>query len=191
MNGGLNLRVTTLDKDELTRVRALIAEQPPIEPGQVGRYPQMLYHSSYGEAQTDWRKNPDELQKKTAAEKMKTSTVIVFDAEEELEFLEDGWKRSPADFMAVDPRVPVGREAKRAAAAQALSRDDEILMLQRRLAELRGTPVFTGPKTDDDPTPVRTRKPRTVKGRRPTRAAALAAARLAVQSDAPPAESIP
>jgi hypothetical protein len=47
--------------------------------------------------------------------------------------------------MAIDPRIPVGREAKRVAAQQKMSREEEIEALMLRLAELRGEPVLQAP----------------------------------------------
>lgn len=146
MAGGRDL-TTTIKPEELTRIRALLAENPPmpVDPDAIAEYPRMLYHSSYLENQQAWKDEADPLKKKLFVEKMKVAVHIVTDVDEEMEFLADGWKHSPADFLdpSKDPRVPVGREARKNALSQRLSREDEIRNLTLRLAELTGRPLST------------------------------------------------
>lgn len=132
-----------LDPAEVARLRTMLAENPVIapEPGAIVEYPRMLYHSSYVAASLSWRTDTNELVKRTAAEKMRLATHEVIDVDEEEDFLLDGWKHSPADFMAIDPRIPAGREARRASFYDAKNRETEIRELRLRLAELTGTPV--------------------------------------------------
>lgn len=132
----------TLEQAEILRLRALLAERPDLSdmPEGGGEYPRMLFHESFLEAQRAWKKQPHPETKKTASEAMAFATHVVFDADEETEYLADGWKRSPADFLPPekDPRIPVGREARKAHAQQAQSREREIRELRARLAELTG-----------------------------------------------------
>lgn len=173
----------TLDPAELTRIRALLAENPPDLPEPGGRvlYPTMLFHSSYLDAQLEWKKTKDELVKKTLIEKMQVATHTVIDADEAEEFLLDGWKRSPADFLAPDrdPRIPVGRELRKSLSQQRLSREDEIQQLKLRLAELTGRPA---PTVEVAPVTRRPYKRRSkLRARRPSQ---VATARAAVQAAA-------
>ncbi len=174
----------TLGADELARVRALLAENPPDmpEPGQVTQYPRMLFHKNYLDNQQAWKDEVDDLKKKKFVEKMASSVHIVLDIEEEEEFLLDGWKRSPADFLPPDkdPRIPVGREARRVAAQQRLSREDEIQQLRLRLAELTGRQA---PMATEAPAPRRRRR-RTIR-RRPSQVAKA----TAVADGPPPVQS--
>jgi hypothetical protein len=178
----------SLDPAELTRIRALLAENPPNlpEPGAVTQYPRMLFHASYLEAQQEWKKTKDETIKKVCVEKMAVAVHIVTDVEEEEEFLLDGWKHSPADFLPPDkdPRIPVGRELRKALGQQRLSREDEIQSLRLRLAELTGR---TAPAVAE---PVREKRPYTRRKKlRTRRTSQVAKARAAVETAAaPPAE---
>ncbi len=177
----------TLDTAELTRIRALLAENPPNlpEPGAVTQYPRMLFHASYLEAQVGWKGTKDELAKKTFIEKMQVATHIVIDVEEEEEFLLDGWKHSPADFLPPDkdPRIPIGRELRKSLTQHRLSREDEIQQLKLRLAELTGRPA------PQAAAPVSKRPYKRRSKLRAKRPSQVAAARAAIESTAvsPPA----
>jgi len=170
----------TLAPSELARIRTLLAENPPDmpEPGAITQYPRMLFHASYLENQLEWKKTKDELLKKTFVEKMVVATHIVTDVDEEEEFLLDGWKHSPADFLPPekDPRVPVGRELRKSLTQQRLSREDEIQQLKLRLAELTGRPA---PQVDAAPTRRPYKRRSKLRARRPSQ---LAKARAAVQA---------
>lgn len=156
-----------LDTKELARLRAILAENPVEElpPGTLTRYPRMLYHESFVEAQLSWKEDPRPEIKKLAAEKMKVATVVVFDPDEEAEYLQDGWRRSPADFMKIDPRIPVGREARRAQIQTKQSRQAEITELKLRLAELMGQrPADDEKDGPEAPEPARVAAPRAARG---------------------------
>lgn len=129
-----------LDDVEIQRLRALVAQRPDLSdmPEAGGDYPRMVYHEKFVQAQQDWKDATDPNVQKVAAQRMKLATHTVFDSEEEMEFLADGWRLSPADFMAHDPRIPMGREARKAGKAQEQSKDDRILALRRQLAALTG-----------------------------------------------------
>lgn len=147
------LRTKTLDPGEVARLRALLADNPTIEPSPdaLSKYPRMVYRAGYLEVVQEWRGEVDELKKKKLFEQRKALEFIVFDAEEEEQFLLDGWKRSPADFMDAtrDPRLPVGREARKAAAQRAYSKEEEIQQLRLRLAELTGRVAEAAPVVVD------------------------------------------
>lgn len=152
-----------LSDTEFVKLRALLSQQPggmdPIGPHEFEQYPKVLYHPDWI---TCWRiikTSPDELLKKQAKEQMKHVQVIVHDPEQEEDFLLDGWRADPNELIVEfntangvahpDPRVPTGREGRRAKQAAALTREEEILRLRLRYAELTGTPIEQA--SDDAP----------------------------------------
>lgn len=151
----------TLDPKEVNRLRALLAKSPELDEDfgeSGGDYPRMLYNEKFLDAQHRWQTDLDPLLKKRATEEMRLATQVVFDIDEETDYLKDGWKHSPADFLdsAHDPRIPRGREARKASAQQRASAKDEIVQLRRRLAELEGemSGRELAPVADDVPAPV-------------------------------------
>ncbi len=148
----------------MARTTVQKAPPPPVHTA----FPRMLFTAAFGPAQADYATHADPLIKKRAIEIMATAVRTVEDAEEEIEALEDGYKASPADFLAIDPRIPQGREAKRHAARQAVSQAEEILQLRRRLAELTGSA--------GEPAPVRASAPAPTRSHRARRPAAVEAA---------------
>jgi hypothetical protein len=132
---------TTLNAAELARVRSMLAQQPPEEtdPALLAAFPRMLYHETYLENQAQWKTETDETKKKVFHSRMGMAIQVVHDVDELHEYLLDGWKESPADFLPPDkdPRVPIGREARKAEAQRAMSVQDEIAMLTARLAALQ------------------------------------------------------
>ncbi len=170
---------TTIQPSELQRIRALLAENPPqaFDENAAADYPRMLFNGTYLDSQREWKDNPDPLLKKKFAEKMVFSTHVVFDIDEEQDALLDGWKRSPADFLdpSKDPRIPVGREARKVALSQKLSQADEIRALTLRLAELTGRPVEqSAPVVEARAKRQYTRRKKRLTRRRPAHVAAAA-----------------
>jgi hypothetical protein len=145
--------VKTLDPRELARLRLLLEERPDLQddPNVGGAYPKMLFHTSYYEWQQKWKTELDELEKPKHAAMMVRATKKVFSEDEELEYVADGWRESPADHLTADqdPRIPRGMEARKAAKDKKLSAEQEIFQLRRRLAELTGVveekPVTAAP----------------------------------------------
>lgn len=144
-----------LSDAEFVKLRGLLSQQPggldPFAPTEFRDYPKVLYHPDW---LTCWRiikTSPDELLKKEAKEKMKQVQVIVHDAEQEEDYLLDGWRSDPNELITEfnvkngvanpDPRVPTGREGRRARAQAQLTKDEEIRHLRLRYAELMGTPI--------------------------------------------------
>lgn len=144
-----------LSDAEFVKLRGLLSQQPggldPFAPAEFKDYPRVLYHPDW---LTCWRiikTSPDELLKKEAKEKMKHVQVIVHDAEMEEDYLLDGWRSDPNDLIVEfntlngvanpDPRVPTGREGRRAKANAAQTREDELRHLRLRYAELMGTTI--------------------------------------------------
>jgi hypothetical protein len=131
----------TLDAAEVIRLRALLQERPDLgEILETGDYPKILYHQKFYAAQQEWRTSTDPSAKQRLAEVMKLASHKVFDSEEEEDYLADGWKANPADHLEEkdDPRIPRGLEARRALKATKVDRQQEVLALRRRLAELTG-----------------------------------------------------
>ncbi len=118
---------------------------------------------------------------------MAVAVHIVQDTDEHEDFLRDGWKESPADFLDPDkdPRIPVGRELRRAAMQNKLSKEDEIRHLQLRLAELQGRQAPVEAAATERPKRTYTKRKRRITRRRPSQ---VAAARAAVEGD-PPTQS--
>lgn len=111
-------------------------------------YPKMLFHPEW---LTPWRlvkDHPDPLVRKEAQQKLPALQVIVHDIEMEEEYLADGWRSDPNEFIVADneahgvahpdPRVPKGREGRLARRSQAEAADLELANLRRRYAELTG-----------------------------------------------------
>ena len=140
---------TALDPIEARRRQALLT--PPMvvaaDPNEGADYPRMLFSKAYVDAERAWRDAIDPLEQQQHAEAMKRGYVLVFSLEEEDEYLQEGYKSSPADHMAVDPRIPVGREARKSLAARRLSDADELRALRRRYAGL------TGRNLEEEPEP--------------------------------------
>lgn len=148
-----------LSDAELIKLRALLAQSPvqtPLEEDEFKDYPKMLYAPEWVTCYRLIKDHPDPLIKKEAMEKLKHVQVQVFDAETEEEYLLDGWKRDPNDFIVEaniaagmtnpDPRVPTGREARRASAMNKRDREAELRDIRLRYAELMGITI------DEDPT---------------------------------------
>lgn len=113
------------------------------DPDEGAPYPRMLYRPGYLMNQITMKRTTDPHEQRRCEQAMPQLSVIVDNAEDEAEYLEDGYTASPADQQAdldamgiKDPRIPVGREFNRAQAQLRLSKEDEIAMLTRRFREL-------------------------------------------------------
>ncbi len=148
-----------LSDAETLKLRALLAQTPdlPISDQLGQEYPKMLFHNAYIELYRLIKNHPDPLVKKEAQEKMRNVIVIVHNIEDEEEYLADGWKHDPCDIITapveeggmgeVNPRIPTGREGRRADRQNKATREQELRNLRRRYAEL------TGRKLADDDEP--------------------------------------
>lgn len=135
---------------EALKLRALLAQTPDIQiDSALGQeYPKMLFHPNYIELYRLVKDHPDPLVKKEAQQKMSRVIVIVHDIETEEDYLQDKWRSDPNDFIVMskeegglgeaDPRIPVGREGRRASALRKQDRETELRDLRRRYAELTG-----------------------------------------------------
>lgn len=151
-----------LSDAETVKLRALLAQTPdiPVDDSFGQEYPKMLFHNAYIELYRLVKNHPDPLVKKEAQEKMRTVIVIVHNIEDEEEYLADGWKADPCDIITapvaeggmgeVNPRIPTGREGRRADRQQKASREQELRNLRRRYAELTGRKLAE----DDEPEPM-------------------------------------
>lgn len=151
---------------ELLKLRELLKQAPtqPIEANAFQEYPRALYHPDYLTCYRLIKDHPDPLVKKDANDKLRNVVILVHDFETEEEYLADGWVSDPnvlviaqniADGMSpdrADPRVPVGREGRRASKQVAQDRESELRSLKRRYAELTGTRM--GDDLEADPLPV-------------------------------------
>lgn len=113
------------------------------DPDEGAPYPRMLYKPGYYLNQQTMKRTEDPKEQRRCEQAMPHLSVIVHNADDEAEYLADGYLASPADHqddldaMGIkDPRIPVGREANRAATQARLSREDELTMLTRRYREL-------------------------------------------------------
>jgi hypothetical protein len=138
-------QIKSMNPQKLQQLRVLLGDMPDFDAPESGaEYKKMLFHEEYYAAQQAWRAASTPEAQRIEAAKMKAATVTVYDLEEELEYTADGWRASPADFagqieaMKVDPRIPVGREARLAAKEKRESVADELARIRRRLAELTG-----------------------------------------------------
>lgn len=149
-----------LSDSEFIKLRELIKQSGPMSMEPLGahafeEYPKMLFAPGWLMVFRLTKEHPDPLVKKEAREKLKHVQIIVDDIETEEEYLLDHWKRDPNDFVIEDnlahgmanpdPRVPVGREGRRAKAQQKLSIEQEISELRRRYAELTQTSILDLP----------------------------------------------
>ena len=144
-----------LSDAEAVKLRALLAQTPdiPVDEHFGEEYPKMLFHADYLPLYRLIKEHPDPLVKKEAQAKMGRVIVVVHTIEDEEEYLSDGWKTQPAELMVaageVDPRIPTGREGRRAGKMRDADREHELRTLRRRYAELTGKKFV-----DDEPTPV-------------------------------------
>lgn len=129
---------------DLLKLRELLKQAPTVavDPNAFEEYPKMLFHPDWLTCYRLIKDHPDPVVKKDASEKLRNVQIIVHDFETEEEYLADGWKSDPNDIIIdageVDPRIPTGREGRRAARQTALDRDTELRSLRRRYAELTG-----------------------------------------------------
>lgn len=161
-----------LSDAETIKLRALLAQTPDIQvDSALGQeYPKMLFHPSYIEMYRLVKDHPDPLVKKEAQQKMSRVLVVVHDIDTEEDYITDGWRADPNDFIVMskedgglgeaDPRVPVGREGRRASAMKKQDRETELRDLRRRYAELTGKHLseVDAPIVDEAP-PVRPARP--------------------------------
>lgn len=123
-------------------------------------YPRMLFAPGWVECYRILKEGEDHLVRKQASETMRKLQVIVPDVEAEEEYLLDGWKSDPNEFVillnaadglvdatgqGVDPRIPTGREGRRASHMKKLDMQHELANIRRRYAELTGRKL-----ADDD-----------------------------------------
>lgn len=140
-----------LSDAETLKLRALLSNTPDIDPSdRLGQeYPKMLFHPDYIPIYRIIKNTTDHVAKKEAQVQMRRAIVIVHDIETEEDYLADHWRADPNDFITmsvedgglgeVDPRIPTGREGRKAEKQNKASRDAELRALQRRYAELTGT----------------------------------------------------
>lgn len=141
-----------LSDAEVTKLKALIAQAPNLAtgPDEFQDYPKMMFHPDWLEVWKVMARHPDPLLRKEAQEKLRIVQVIVHNLEDEEEYLADGWVNDPnqiiIDKEGRDPRVPTGRESRRAKADEKRDRERELAEIRRRYAEL------TGRRLADEPT---------------------------------------
>lgn len=128
------------DADTL-KLRALLAQHPDVEStGILDEYPKMLFSPGYWERYIFIRTTKDPVARKEAVQQIHNFVVAVHDIETEEEYLTDGYKTDPVQFLLdageKDPRVPTGREGRRALEDERVSREQEIRNLKRRFAQL-------------------------------------------------------
>lgn len=158
--------VTTILSDaEIVRLRALIAQAPALPLDASGRleYPKILYRRDYIGFARLAAATTDPLVRKEALEKLRHTYLAVHDIETEEDYLADlfedqtqQWFTDPNDIITLaveqgglgerDPRIPTGREGRRAAAQNKADREYELRQLRRRFTEL------TGRKLEEEPT---------------------------------------
>lgn len=139
-----------LSDAETLKLRALLSQQPdiPLDSSFGQEYPKMLYDRPYVDLYRLVKGHPDPLVRKEAQQAIGKTIVIVHDIETEEDYLADGWRNDPNDFITmsleegglgeVDPRIPVGKEGRRADKQNRATRDQELRNLRRRYAELTG-----------------------------------------------------
>lgn len=152
-----------LSDSDLLKLKALLSQTPdkPIDPDAFEEYPKMLFDPGWLVGYRLIQNNTDPLIVKEAKEKMKMLQVIVWNIDEEEEYLLDGWKADPNVFIIEeniakgmknpDPRVPIGREGRRAAEHAKLTRQQELAQIRRRFAELTGKRLSDEPEAEDAP----------------------------------------
>lgn len=140
-----------LNDAEVVKLRALLAQSPdlPVDDHGWQEYPKMLFHRDYIDLYRLVKSHPDPLVKKEAQQNMRRVLVIVHDIGTEEDYLADGWRTDPNEFIVasiadgglgeVDPRIPTGREGRRAHQTAKATREAELRELRRRYAELTGT----------------------------------------------------
>lgn len=166
-----------LSEAELIKIRALLDQNPDLigthERG--GEYPKMLVHDDYLELLLMKEGTQDPVIKKECTEKLRRCVLVVTNIEDEEEYLADGYKTTLAAVMTdakcadgtlryglLDPRIPTGREGKRARVDAARSREAELQDLRRRYAELTGRRLADEPEalvaspSEDDVPPAKT-----------------------------------
>lgn len=153
-----------LSDAEVLALKQLLSQQNlgPIEPGAFKEYPKVLYVEEFVTLSRLIKEHPDPLVKKEAKQKLSRTYVVVTDFEEEQEYLEDGWKTDPNEFIIemnikagmseakADPRRPGGREGRMAAKSLKAQREAELRHLKRRFIELTGQRI-EGADLSDDP----------------------------------------
>lgn len=139
-----------LSEAETVKLRALLSQTPdfPVDENFGKEYPRMLFSPQYIELYRLIKDHPDDLVKKEAKSKLNRVTVIVHNVEDEEDYITDGWKNDPNDFITMsiedgglgeaDPRIPTGREGRRFAKINKVTREIELRDLRRRYAELTG-----------------------------------------------------
>lgn len=154
-----------LSAAETLKLRALLSQQPdiPIDSSFGQEYPKMLYERNYVDLYRLVKSHPDALVRKEAQQGMTRVIVIVHDIETEEDYLADGWRNDPNDFITmsledgglgeVDPRIPVGKEGRRADKMNRQTREHELRDLRRRYAELTGVRLADAPEAAVDPGP--------------------------------------
>lgn len=153
-------------------------------------YPKMLYEKGFVDAQRRYKDETDPKLIQKAHDDMKRTCKQVWGHEEELEYLEDGWRTSPADLMDVDPRIPLGREGRRSAREKRLSVADELERLELRMAELKAEARSMREDVANDDEPIVT-PPIVLAAAKPaTRKPAGSKAKASVRRPPPPASHV-
>lgn len=150
-----------LSEADLIKLRALLsqADLPAVTDAHVfEEYPKILYAPDWLMCWRLWKEHPDPIVRKDSREKMRRCEVIVHDIETEEEYLQDGWRQDPVQLMIEagepNPRVPSGREGRRADRDLKAARAVELADLRRRYAELTGRKITEEPWEDASAEPV-------------------------------------
>lgn len=152
-----------LSDAEVLALRQILSQQnlAPVEPGAFAEYPKVLYVEEFITLSRLIKDHPDPVVKKEARQKLPRTIVIVTTFEEEEEYLEDGWRTDPNEFVIemnlregvseerADPRRPGGREGRMAARDLKSQRAAELRSLKRRYLELTGQRIERDDVSDE------------------------------------------
>ena len=142
-----------LTEADLVAIKALLAQQGPFEapsPHEKREYPKVLYAPEFVLLQRLMQTHTDPIVRKEAKEKLSKTYMLVHDAEQELDYMEDGWKADLNELIIeynlsqgvspdrADPRQPHGREGRIARKDMKAQREQELRDIQRRYMELTG-----------------------------------------------------
>lgn len=149
-----------LSDSELLKLRELIRQAPAlsVDEHDFAMYPKMMFHPDWVPCNAIIKGHPDPLLRKEALEKLRHVETIVHDIETEEDYIQDGWRSDPntliveaniaAGVMNPDPRVPTGREGRRANTMAAQSRESKLREIRRQYAELTGRKLLDEPEED-------------------------------------------
>jgi hypothetical protein len=151
-----------LSDAEVIKLRQMLSGLPEGSGESQGfeEYPKMLFHKEWYSCYRLVKDHPDPLVQKEAKNRIKKYEIIVHNIEEEEDYLADGWIRDPNDLVIqanieegrptefCDPRVPVGREGRRARAAIQQDKKARLAQIRREYAELTGKLISDADTTE-------------------------------------------